>query len=1201
MPISASFASRADALSAVCAAASFLKREQGLDADQIQRLITEALQINVFKGQQLTVANQRSTKALEEKYRLLISDIHRIMTQGKLSDDAIRTILLDRLIKDMGFDAGYLWDIEAAGPAQKNKLSPQMIERFVKTPQLLMQMTCEKFLVPDQEHYEKVSEYSPQQRELFKKLQQRLATSENDVAKLRELLNQYLASPYPKIFTFVLEKKWPFSLKKIQGLLTLVLKIKRLTTMKLANKVGLIAQEGHVRRVEKDEALALINDPEILFQLLIEERQKNPKRPTKALLDLFVLWQHSPQNKQISAEEQAILNNLNLDYLIKKTFPPVSERLATSYIELLVGRRMRRLQDREIALFNSYVAQDSDILTKILANAAAKIRELHVQDSVLARVCLLGRPILVHDSSDTTFRQDALLVSIGGMANGSTGYTIVPFDPDLRQMPFLEDNNVDEVEARRTQLFAEANGKGLYTKKLQHVMHFIFREKSDPNIKLKLLYAKEICGLIASLEKISGNMDARDDLIRRLAGEGDQLIANITQQREAFEAPHRVSKHIYFSDVAGFTAFIERMQGAGQLEKATAILNDYFEHKHSIITRHKGIIDKFIGDAVMAHFPHEPGDPELAFQAASAILAMEAEIASLNSFINNKYNLSGELELKIIVRMGMHAGEPIAVALGAKNRLTGTLIGDDVNLAARLEPLCARYKVSNLVSSTVVDSLGDRLAYVPVDDIVVKGKTHPVAIHTLLAHPEQLSENQKTGINRYRKAFMLMRQQQYESAASEFQAVLLVCQKEPAFGLTKLVEYQLQHCQRFQQANRIIRELVSLWHNRQYDLIEPRLLERAGSDLVLMQILNDSEAIKALIQDCHAEQHRRRSISLDKFEYPRPGMQALQEAIALINTWSGEGINQAAIDILNNAKPYFQDDTSFSWIIEELLLAAQSRQPGESLSLMQMAVMAYINGEYYKANMYLFELKNAGRPARELGAKIERLDELIQNSKIQSKKQLYYRALGRLLKQAGNPYLQRVRQLQQLKPFQQLNQQDSQAIISLLERIAPVALQEARLDHQAILEEWDNISRTLSTTASFKKQIGALIKRGLRQQLLWGLAHKLTGKLLSSDKFPGDTVGLNILGKIAKQDEDIVSSLDDDEIFLIINNYVNWANNLAANQPEQASQYLTNFLAVEDQYRGRRPFLDFLFGLAKQGQALGVGQQGPSVASSKSG
>ncbi len=180
---------------------------------------------------------------------------------------------------------------------------------------------------------------------------------------------------------------------------------------------------------------------------------------------------------------------------------------------------------------------------------------------------------------------------------------------------------------------------------------------------------------------------------------------------------------IMFTDVRSFTTLTEKSDPVTLL----AQLNEYLEAMTDIIFRHDGIVDKFIGDGIMAHWGAFTPDRPNAELAARAALDMMSSLADLNS----RWQAAGKPPLDIGV--GLNTAEVIFGNVGTGKKVDFTAIGDGVNLASRLEGANKEYKTHIIISDTTRDELGSSADVRPLGSIVVKGKTVGVDIFELLA------------------------------------------------------------------------------------------------------------------------------------------------------------------------------------------------------------------------------------------------------------------------------------------------------------------------------------------------------------------------------------------------------------------------------------------------------------------------------------
>jgi adenylate cyclase len=175
-----------------------------------------------------------------------------------------------------------------------------------------------------------------------------------------------------------------------------------------------------------------------------------------------------------------------------------------------------------------------------------------------------------------------------------------------------------------------------------------------------------------------------------------------------------------FTDLAGFTSISE----AHSAERVTYLLNRHFTEMTDIVLEHYGTVVSFIGDAIMAFWGAPLEDEDQAYRCVAAAIAMQEGMNTLRAeFV--KEGLP-----PIYMRVGIHSGSAVVGNLGSAKRFDYTAIGDDVNLAARLEGTNKLYGTNILVSRETAERIGDRIRFRPVDKVIVKGKSHAVEVLT---------------------------------------------------------------------------------------------------------------------------------------------------------------------------------------------------------------------------------------------------------------------------------------------------------------------------------------------------------------------------------------------------------------------------------------------------------------------------------------
>ncbi len=195
----------------------------------------------------------------------------------------------------------------------------------------------------------------------------------------------------------------------------------------------------------------------------------------------------------------------------------------------------------------------------------------------------------------------------------------------------------------------------------------------------------------------------------------DQLVANPSLAALGGARRHMT---VLFSDIRGFTTMSEK----GSPEDVVSQLNELFTRMVGVVFAHRGTVDKFVGDMIMALYGAPLDDEDHAEHAVQTALAM---ITTLDQ-LNREWESQGKPQLDIGI--GINTGEMIAGNVGSDTIMSYTVIGDAVNLGARLESLNKDYGTRIIISDATRERLKGRYDIHPLGDVVVKGKSKPVAI-----------------------------------------------------------------------------------------------------------------------------------------------------------------------------------------------------------------------------------------------------------------------------------------------------------------------------------------------------------------------------------------------------------------------------------------------------------------------------------------
>jgi adenylate cyclase len=197
----------------------------------------------------------------------------------------------------------------------------------------------------------------------------------------------------------------------------------------------------------------------------------------------------------------------------------------------------------------------------------------------------------------------------------------------------------------------------------------------------------------------------------------DQLIT--TQDINSLNK--RADLTILFSDIRGFTALSEKLSP----EEVVALLNPYLEAMTEIIYKHSGTVDKYEGDAILAFYGEPDPYPDHAARAVRTAVEMRTALENLRRQWVQEGRVSESFEMGV----GLNSGEVFVGLLGSAQRINYTVIGDNVNLAARIQDLTKTYKWPILVSEATYQQVKDEFECELVDSVIVKGKTEAVKLY----------------------------------------------------------------------------------------------------------------------------------------------------------------------------------------------------------------------------------------------------------------------------------------------------------------------------------------------------------------------------------------------------------------------------------------------------------------------------------------
>lgn len=230
---------------------------------------------------------------------------------------------------------------------------------------------------------------------------------------------------------------------------------------------------------------------------------------------------------------------------------------------------------------------------------------------------------------------------------------------------------------------------------------------------------------------------------------------------------------ISFSDVVDFTHYSEQMPPNDLVEQ----LNEYLGCFSTVITENEGTVDKFIGDAVMAYWNAPNPCEDHAFKACKAAIHGLERLALLQK---NWAQLGKPI---FRARVGINTGSAIIGNIGTEEHLNYTVVGDNVNLASRLEGLNRTYGTKVLITESTLHLVSDRVVSRPVDLVAVKGKGIRVMVHELIGLKGETSPEEVQACEEFARAHALYRTRNWEQALPMFQELARGFAEDPLPGI----------------------------------------------------------------------------------------------------------------------------------------------------------------------------------------------------------------------------------------------------------------------------------------------------------------------------------------------------------------------------------------------------------------------------------
>jgi adenylate cyclase len=241
------------------------------------------------------------------------------------------------------------------------------------------------------------------------------------------------------------------------------------------------------------------------------------------------------------------------------------------------------------------------------------------------------------------------------------------------------------------------------------------------------------------------------------------VISLIEKDPQKYIRPGGESKEltVMFSDIRDFTTMSEGMTP----DELVQLLNQYLGEMTDVLFRHLGTLDKYIGDAIMAFWGSPYPQPDHALRACQCAVEMLQALEKLNAGLV----AAGRREMAIGI--GINTGEVNVGTMGSVKRLAWTVMGDNVNLASRLEGMTKQFRTRIVISETTYREVSEHFVCRDLDKIRVKGKLHPVNVYEIMAVAADRPKFEAL-LERFEHAMDAYRSQNWLKAAGRFGELL---------------------------------------------------------------------------------------------------------------------------------------------------------------------------------------------------------------------------------------------------------------------------------------------------------------------------------------------------------------------------------------------------------------------------------------------
>lgn len=288
--------------------------------------------------------------------------------------------------------------------------------------------------------------------------------------------------------------------------------------------------------------------------------------------------------------------------------------------------------------------------------------------------------------------------------------------------------------------------------------------RGNLNVEFEHGGSDEFGNLTVALNTMVSGLNEREKIRGILGSMIDPVVVGeAMKDMQALKRGSEKNITAFFSDIASFSAISEKLSSPD----LAALLNEYLSAMTIILKEHEGVLDKYIGDAIVGIFNSPVDVEDHAYKAAMASIKMQAKLVDLRKkWVAEKKYIPEAQTMKF--RIGLNTGLAKVGFMGTDALASYTMMGDTVNLAARLEAAGKDYGVSILASDAIFEQIKGRIFTRRVDVVRVKGKTQPVTLYQIICPKGKEKDHHADFVDRYEKGLDAYLQRSWDAAIGYF-------------------------------------------------------------------------------------------------------------------------------------------------------------------------------------------------------------------------------------------------------------------------------------------------------------------------------------------------------------------------------------------------------------------------------------------------